>query len=160
MWAKAKNQYSPNNIILRIIEHMSHIKLFAKYSAQSYTYSNIIITKLIFNQPCSALSKYKDYLLFETEKEYIHRFYSINELKIRLKKVCNFYEKYSKIFPNYISLHESKYIYKNIRRKQKMIDAVNQMQIEKNNKEIEKDNKFFDNEIFRGAAPTPRFTAP
>ena len=154
MWAKAKNQYSPNNIILRIIEHMSHIKLFAKYSAQSYTYSNIIITKLIFNQPCSALSKYKDYLLFETEKEYIHRFYSINELKIRLKKVCNFYEKYSKIFPNYISLRESKYIYKNIRRKQKMIDAVNQMQIEKNNKEIEKDNKFFDNEIFRG----PLFT--
>ena len=152
MIAKNKNQNSTNNLVLRIIEHMSFIKLSAKYSAKSYTYSNIITNKIILNQKCSALSKYKDLTLYNKEKEFLHRFYSKYELFLRLKKVCEFYEKYSKIFPNYICLYESKYIYKNIRRKQKMIDAVNQIKYEnKKGDQVDKDNKYFDNEIFKGA---------
>ena len=152
MFSKNKNHNSTNSLVLRIIEHMSFIKLSAKYSAKSYTYSNIIINKIILNQKCSLLSKYKDFTLFNKEKEYLHRFYSKYELFLRLKKVCEFYEKYSKIFPNYICLHESKYIYKNIRRKQKMIDAVNQIKYEnKKDDQVDKDNKCFDNEIFKGA---------
>ena len=152
MLAKNKNQNSTNNLVLRIIEHMSFIKLSAKYSAKSYTYSNIITNKIILNQKCSALSKYKDLALYNKEKEFLHRFYSKYELFLRLKKVCEFYEKYSKIFPNYICLYESKYIYKNIRRKQKMIDAVNQIKYEnKKGDQVDKDNKYFDNEIFKGA---------
>ena len=151
MLTKSKNQNSTNSLVLRIIEHMSFIKLTAKYSANSYTYSNIIINKIILNQKCSALSKYKDLKLYNKGKEFFHRFYTKNELFLRLKKVCEFYEKYSKIFPNYICLYESKYIYKNIRRKQKMIDAVNKIKYEnKKDDKVDKDNKYFDNEIFKG----------
>ena len=149
---------STNSIFLRILEHMSYIKLCAKYSANSYTYSNLIINKLIFNSTCKALTKYKEFLIFNASKEFIYSFYPKNELIPRLQKICEFYEIYSKIFPNYISLHERKYIYKNIRKKQKMIDAANLMNYEKNdncsdkkalkgplftkevNKEIEKEN--------------------
>ena len=151
MLVKNKNQNSTNSLVLRIIEHMSFIKLSAKYSANSYTYSNIIINKIMLKQKCSALSKYKDFILYSKEKEFFHRFYSKGELYFRLKKVCEFYEKYSKIFPNYICLYESKYIYKNIRRKQKMIDAVNQLKNDnKKGDQVDKNNKYFDNEIFKG----------
>ena len=151
MLNKNKSQNSINSLVLRIIEHMSFIKLNAKYSANSNAYSNIIINKIMLNQKCSALSKYKDLKIYNKEKEFFHRFYSKSELFLRLKKVCEFYEKYSKIFPNYICLYESKYIYKNIRRKQKMIDAVNQIKYEnKKGDKVDKDNKYFDNEIFKG----------
>lgn len=40
----------------------------------------------------------------------------------RLPKVFEFYEKYSKVFPNYVTMPENKYMFKNIERKQKMID--------------------------------------
>ena len=153
--SEKNSQFSTNNIILRILEHMSHIKLCAKYSSHQYTYSNIIINNLIFNRPCKALSKYKDFIIFNWKRELIHRFYSKNELYLRLKKICNFYELYSRIFPNYIILYEGKYIYKNIRKKQKMINAVNKLRYEQNLlKEYQINNNCFDNEVFKG----PLFT--
>ena len=146
-----KNQNITNTILVRILEHMSHIKLYAKYTCYSYTYSNIIINKLIFNQPCNALSKYKDFLLLNNRKEFLHRFYCKNEINLRLHKISIFYEKYTRIFPNYISLYEGKYLYKNIRKKQKMIDAVNKLIYQKDMmKEYEVNNNCFDNEIFKG----------
>ena len=33
-----------------------------------------------------------------------------------------FYEKYSKVFPNYVILPENKYLFKNIEKKQRIID--------------------------------------
>ena len=145
------NSITTKSVLLRILEHMSHIKLCAKYTSHNYSYTNIIINNLIFNRTCNVLSKYKDYLIINANKEYIHRFYSKNELKLRLKKISFFYEKYSKIFPNYIILYENKYLYKNIRKKQKMIDAVNKLKKEKNlKKEYEINNNCFDNEVFKG----------
>ena len=142
--------FSTNIVLLRILEHMSHIKLYTKYSSYIYNYSNIIINKLIFNITCSALSKYKDFLILNEEREFIHRFYSKKELYNRLKKICNFYEKNSRIFPNYIILYENKYIYKNIRKKQKMIYAVNRLKKQNTQKDYEINNNCFDNEIFKG----------
>ncbi len=147
--------FSTNNIVLRVLEHMSYIKLVAKYSSHKYTYSNLIISKLISNKQCTALSKYKDYLMLYSRKEQLRRFYYKCELNIRLTKICKFYDNYSRVFPNYIILCERKYIYKNIRKKQKRIDAVNKLKYEKNMiKEYLKDNNCFDNEVFKG----PLFT--
>ena len=112
MFSLFYNNITTKSILLRILEHMSHIKLCAKYTSHNYSYSNIIINNLIFNRTCNALSKYKDYLILNGNKEYIHRFYSKNELNLRLKKISFFYEKYSKIFPNYIILYENKYLFK------------------------------------------------
>ena len=144
-------QFSTNTIFLRILEHMSYIKLYTQYTSYIYSYPNIIINKLIFNNSCSILSKYKDFLIFYSGKEFIHRFYSKNELYNRLKKICVFYEKNSRIFPNYIILYENKYIYKNIRKKQKMIYAVNKLKNKKNMKnecECELNDQYLDNCLF------------
>jgi len=50
------------------------------------------------------------------------RYYDTEGAKERLPKIYEFYEKYSKVFPNYVTLPENKFMFKNIERKQKMID--------------------------------------
>jgi len=34
-----------------------------------------------------------------------------------MPKICEFYERYSKVFPNYVNLPENKFMYKNIEKK-------------------------------------------
>ena len=51
-----------------------------------------------------------------------NRYYTDEEFDERLPKIYEFYEKYSKVFPNYVTLPENKYMFKNIERKQKFID--------------------------------------
>ena len=56
-----------------------------------------------------------------------------------------FYEHYSKVFPNYVSVPESKYMFKNIERKQKLIDQRHQIYLQKQQakegKDKDKDDK-------------------
>lgn len=46
-----------------------------------------------------------------------------------------FYEKYSKVFPNYVILPENKYLFKNIEKKQRIIDEKQRFLLEKQERE-------------------------
>ncbi len=115
--------------------------LIRKYSQFEYSYSLVCINNLIFNEQCMIVARFKDFLFLDDMTEFLRRFYSKKELKRRLSKIFNFYESYSKIFPNYMILTESKYLYRNIRKKQKMIDAFNQIkkEEEENRKSLKKE---------------------
>ena len=76
------------------------------------------------------MARFKDYLVLDDSTEFLRRFYLRKELLQRLKKIFNFYESYCKIFPNYMILPESQFLYRNIRKKQKMIDAFNEIKKE------------------------------
>ena len=83
------------------------------------------------------------------------KFYRKKESLLRLNKYYEFYNKYNKLFPNYIPLIESKYIYKNIHKKQKIID-LQQNSINYLHKDIVKTrnnnlifNKVFNSEIYK-----------
>ena len=77
----------------------------------------------------------------------MHKSYNINEINKYLPKIYKYYDNCSFIFPNYVTLHESKYIYKNIRKKQKVID--NQQEQEEKKGKIKKGNLNLENsEIF------------
>ena len=104
--------------------------LFKKYSNKEYNYININTNHLIFNEKSRIVSIFKDYLIFDDSTEFLNKFYPKTEIKERLKKIYNFYSTYSKIFPNYIILSENLYLYRNIRKKQKMIDAFNEIKKE------------------------------
>lgn len=41
----------------------------------------------------------------------------MDEVNSRLPKIYEYYEKYTRVFPNYFNLPESKFMYKNIERK-------------------------------------------
>ena len=104
--------------------------LTTKYSKFEYSYSLFCTNNLIFNEKCRIVARFKDYLVLDDSTEFLRRFYFKKELNSRLKKIYNFYESYCKIFPNYMILPESKFLYRNIRKKQKMIDAFNEIKKE------------------------------
>ena len=98
-------------------------KLFhQKYSMSRNFYGRLIINNIIYNEKSHIVAKFKDYLVIDDLSEFLKRFYKRKESFTRLPLYFEYYNMYSKIFPNYTVLKESKYIYTNIHRKQKMLD--------------------------------------
>ena len=116
------------------------IKLFhKKYFVSNSLYEKIVINNIIYNEKTHIVAKFKDYLVIDDYSEFLKRFYKKSESLCRLPLYFDYYHIYSKIFPNYTSLKESKYIYKNIHKKQKMIDLAQEE--ESNDRNDEKDKK-------------------
>ena len=139
---------STNNFITFL-----HYKLKRKYDSKINTYNVKKINELIFNIPSKFTASFKDYLLIEEDAEFLKREYHNEEFKKKFKKIFYFYEKYSKTFPNYTILNEGKYMYRNILRKQKMIDELQKIKEEEEEKinsklmDISNDTIFTNNTI-------------
>lgn len=104
-------------------------------------YNVKIINDIIYNENTHIVSVFKDYLILDDISEFLKRRYASFETKPRLTKIYEFYDKYSKVFPNYVVLPESKYMFKNIERKQRMIDEKQKFRSEKDKKLKEKQEK-------------------
>jgi hypothetical protein len=98
------------------------MSLEKKYMTSQDYYNSKIISDIMYNENRKIVSVFKDYLIFDDFSEYMKRTYSKVESVERLPKVYEFYDKYSKVFPNYVILPENNYMFKNIERKQKLID--------------------------------------
>ena len=104
--------------------------LYMKYNTIYNNNDYIQTYYLIFNEKCRAVARFNDYLILDDNTEFLKRYYPFEEVLPKLKTIFAFYETYSKIFPNYMILQESECLYRNIRKKQKMIDAFNQIKKE------------------------------
>ena len=111
-----------------------YYKLSKKYNSKNFSYNIKKINELIFNIPSKFTASFKDFLLEEEDAEFLKREYQKKEFRKKFKKIFYFYEKYSKIFPNYAILSEGKYMYRNILKKQKMIDELQKMKEEEEEK--------------------------
>ena len=125
-----KPKKSSQEVIFTVLRQISYTKLFKKYTSGNFSFNKICINNLIFNENCLVVSRFKDFLIYDDNTEFFRRFYPIKDSFPKLEHILNFYEKYSKIFPNYLVIKENKYLYKNIRKKQKMIDALNELKRE------------------------------
>ena len=116
-----------NNINNYLSEHLLKIykELHKKYSIDEFNFNLMISNSLIENNPSHLHSIFKEMQLYENSTEYLRRFYESDESNIRLRNICDFYESYSKNFPNYTALPERNFIYKNIKKKQKIIEEKN-----------------------------------
>ena len=121
--------------------------LIQKYSINIDFYNKKKINQLVFNFESRYTAIFKEFLLNDDGNEFVRRFYHKNEIKKKLSKILSFYEQYSKIFPNYTVISTSKYMYKNIQQKQKMIDKLQKMKIEdmENKKENNLNKTIFTN---------------
>ena len=99
--------------------------LIKKYSSFYYSFPFQCINNLISNEKCEIVAKFKDYLIYDDDTEFLNVFWSLNDIYPKFKQVVNFYTCYSRIFPNYIILPENDFMYKNLRKKQKIIDNLN-----------------------------------
>ena len=127
---------------LNNIKKKIHEKFKNKYKDMPLRYNSNIIDNIIYNERSHIVAAFKDRLITDDNGEFLKRYYNLEESFIRLPKFFEYYELYSKILPNYTAIVESKYLYQNIQKKQKMIDLQEQMEIEKQkmkNKENEKD---------------------
>lgn len=126
-------------------------KLRKKYDAKINIYDLKKVNELIFNIPSHFTAIFKEYLLKEEEAEFLKRIYFRNEINKKLKNIFYFYDKYSKIFPNYIVIPEGHHLYKNILKKQKMIDKLQKIKEEEmKNKQILLEGSF--NTVFSNGA--------
>jgi hypothetical protein len=92
---------------------------YQNYHADFY---KLIISNIMWNAKRHIVSLFKDYLIFDELAEFFIAFYPSNKSYKKLIELFNYYEESSFIFPNYTPLPESKYIYRSIIKKQRVID--------------------------------------
>ena len=116
-------------------------------------YNVLIIENLMCNGRCHLVAVFKNYLIEDDKSEYLRRFYKKKEASPRLKKLFAYHEETSVIFPNYVPLAESKYLYNNVIKKQRVIDEQQSLdKIRKDNKSkkssvIKKEDRMFNSTI-------------
>ena len=126
----------------------AHDYLISFYKAEEDDYNIRMIEDILDNEDTHLVAVFKDFLIMGDINEFMQRYYNISDSRKYLPKICDYYLKSSMIFPNYVSLDENKYIYKNIRKKQKLIDNQQEQDdikdnIKKNSSSSESIDNFF-----------------
>ena len=126
-----------------------------KYHYRKYIhmdYNILMVENLMCSGHCHLVAVFKKYLIEDDNSEYLRRLYKYKESISRLKKLFSYHIETTVIFPNYTPLFESKYLYNNVIRKQRIIDAQQNLDVKKNNKKRKdffyKDEKIFNSTIF------------
>ena len=131
----------------KYLEKYIHKYFISFYKNTKNDYNIRMIDDILNNESTHLVAEFKDYLIMGDITEFLQKSYSIQDCRKFLPKIYEYYNSCSVIFPNYVTLHESKYIYKSIRKKQKVID--NQQEQEEKQEKIKKgDIKLDDNEQF------------
>ena len=112
-----------------------------KYNTTPISYQKFQILLLMENANTHLVSVFKDYLLYDDTTEFFKEYYYKKEIYSRLKTIFDYYESSSYLFPNYTAINEGKYIYRNIIRKQKLIDYLEDLEDQKKEKEEKKKYK-------------------
>lgn len=126
-------------------------KFRKKYEYDNKIFCRQVITQIIYNQKSRIVSAFKDNLIINDSTEFLKRYYTKRESKVRLKKYFDYYEEFSKIYPNYTAIHEGKYFYLNIQRKQRLIDIQEELEYKSriNQKEQRMNKfKFFNTDVY------------
>ena len=122
-------------------------RLNKKYSMKDNIFYIYLIDKIIYNEKCHSVAEFKDFLIYDDDFEFLKKYYILNHSLTILKLYFQYYEKYTKIFPNYSALPESKYIYINIHKKQKIIYEI--IKFKKNiNKDLIENNDIYNYDLF------------
>ena len=104
--------------------------LSLKYNSFENSYTLVCLNNLIYTENCHIVARFKDFLYYDDDTEFLNKFFIKNEQKKILSKIFNFYSKYCKVFPNYMILPENEFLYRNLRKKQKLIDQFNEIKKE------------------------------
>jgi len=115
-----------------------------KYNSTPTFFQKFQILLLMENANTHLVSVFKDYLLYDDMTDFFKEYYNTKELYPRLKTIFDYYESSSYLFPNYTAINEGKYIYRNIIKKQRLIDYLEDLEdkkMEKEEKRMKKNNK-------------------
>ena len=121
---KNEKFFKKNNKItsLNALEKKIHKYFIDLYYHDEDFYYIKVIDDIINNYDTHLVAEFKDYLIMGDDSEFLQKKYNMKECKKYLPTLFDYYKSCSVIFPNYVILQENKYIFKNIRKKQKVID--------------------------------------
>ena len=141
-----KSTESENMITIlskKSIEKIIYKKFNQMYKKMPSEYNSYKISNIMFNDKTHLVSTFKEHLIMNDRAEFLKRYYMLYESFQRLPKFFEFYDLYSKNFPNYTSIEEGKYFYKNIQQKQRVINTIEKIELENkmNKKNINKKDK-------------------
>jgi len=138
---------------LKQLEKNIHQYFISLYCHDKDFYSIKVIDDIINNFDTHLVAEFKDYLIMGDDSEFLQKKYNMKECKKYLPSLFDYYKSCSVIFPNYVVLQESKYIFKNIRKKQKVIDNQQeqddkQEKIKKGEINLDENDDFFTTKAF------------
>ena len=114
-----------------------------KYNSNNELYNKYQVQMFLENANTHLISTFKDYLFYDDLTEFFSRFYKKRESSQILGPLFEYYKKSSYIFPNYTVLNEGKYVYKNIIKKQMLIDYLEDIEFKKNKNNLNRNKKEF-----------------
>ena len=124
-------------------------KSFRKYYNNNSKFNIMKIDEIINNEKSHLVAEFKDFLVMGDMGEFILKYYNKKEIDAIYKQILDYYNENLFIFPNYVALYESKYIYNNIQKKQKIIDIQEELNDNKDQKnKNEKKEKQDPNKVF------------
>ena len=124
-------------------------KSFRKYYNNNSKFNIMKIDEIINNEKSHVVAEFKDFLVMGDMGEFILKYYNKKEIDAIYKQILDYYNENLFIFPNYVALYESKYIYNNIQKKQKIIDIQEELNDNKDQKnKNEKKEKQDPNKVF------------
>ena len=136
-------------VLARIkLEERIRKKIIKRYDHPLSYHDMKLIDDILYNEKTHFVGTFKEHLIYDDPNEFLRRFYNESEIKIRLPKILMFYEKYSKIYANYTVIQEQKYMYKNIKRKQKVIDQMQGKSEDDSEDETNEEKEVLDTRIF------------
>ena len=150
---KRLHEYQRKKNNIRFLEKYARQYLLSFYINTKDDYNIRMIEDILNNESTHLVAEFKDYLIMGDITEFLNKTYNMEEIKKYLPKIYEYYNSCSVIFPNYVVLHESKYIYKNIRKKQKVIDHQQeqdekQEKIKKGDIKLDENDEFFTSKTF------------
>ena len=110
-------------------------KLANKYNRNPEYYYRKIIADIIDNESSHLVASFKEYLIYGDYSEFLQGYFQMKDVIRFLPLIFDYYHSSTVIFPNYVALEEKKYIYKNIQKKQQIIN------IQQEQEEIDKKNE-------------------
>ena len=141
-----------DNKNLTDFEKIINERFHKKYYIEENRYNIINIENILFCDKTHLVSQFKDLIILNEIFDFLTKFYPLMESSILLPKILNYYEKNFFLFPNYIGLPESKYLYNNIHNKQRILNEQGTKLENKNDKkEVNKENEekiIFDNSVY------------
>ena len=120
-------------------------KLAKKYNRGAEYYRRKVISDIIENESTHLVALFKEFLIYEDYSEFLQGYFEQKEIKKFLPLIFGYYISSTVIFPNYVLLEEKKYLYKNIQKKQQIINnQQEQEELEKKKKNKEKEKEIID----------------
>ena len=81
------NTKSNKELIFTILRKKAYLKLYKKYSSNSFSFNTICINNIIFNESCLIVAKFKDFLIFDDNTEFLRNYYNMIDINKKLYKI-------------------------------------------------------------------------